>query len=619
LASVPAAETFGNYTLIRHLAMGGMGEVWLANQSGPAGFTRPVVIKRVLRSHNADGRFIELFLNEARLAARLTHPNIVQVIELGQQADEWFMAMEYIHGKTMRALQRTAQGKKERLPVPFVAAVASQALMGLHYAHRLTDENGVRLGVVHRDVSPDNLMVSFDGVVKVLDFGIAKASTAVSSTVAGAVRGKASYVSPEHIRGEPLDGRADVFSLGVVMYELLTGSRPFVGDSDAEKMMQVLTVDPKPLDRIDPSIPKEVSQIVLKAVAKKREDRFATAEAMHLAIEQFLADADERTGPVQLASALRLIAGEPDRLELSPPPVMHTRTFDRGDERSLDALSPSLSSVPSLASAPPPPTTPIASPHALPAQGTGSGLGPAGVTGSGLATAPSRALSIIVLALCATAVVALSALILSLTTRNEAPGDPSAPKPFKKPNAAPTATTSPRPGQNLQAPAAATAETNNLAPTAQAESSAEKPAFESKDARVAPMAPSPTSINPLAAQPVAPKTQKPTDKPPEKTTLPDKSSLAKAKGLDETKVVSKGVAAGPGRIRFLVRPWAEIYLDGESLGITPMEPVKVPPGKSTFVLKNERLRLEKRVTVMVKSGQTVEVREDLTEALRSGN
>jgi serine/threonine-protein kinase len=332
-----------NYLLVRRIALGGMGEVWLARQEGPAGFSRPVVIKRVLPSFSADRQFVEMFLNEARLAGRLTHPNVVQLIELGQDESDWFMALEYVHGHTLRALLRSANERKLSLDWGAVAAVASSALVGLHYAHTLKNEQGRPLQLVHRDISPDNLMLSYDGVVKVLDFGIARVVDAISTTRPGSIRGKLAYLSPEHVRGLPLDGRADVFAMGAVLYELLTGRRAFHGQSDAEKMLQVLESDPPPAHTINPAVPRALSAIVERALKKERDERFASAADMHVAIDETLASLGYLSTPTRLAEWLRSLVGEPPPIDTE---VSGTATHERpgvATERD-DAAPPSFKS-----------------------------------------------------------------------------------------------------------------------------------------------------------------------------------------------------------------------------------------------------------------------------------
>jgi serine/threonine protein kinase len=240
-------QTIGKYRILKHLATGGMGEVFLARQDGLRGFTKVVVVKRLLAQYARDPAFLEMFLNEARLAAQLHHPNIVQVFDLGEEQGQFFIAMEFVHGASLRVVKQKLSDAGRTFEPTMAAFLCAQALNGLQHAHALRDDAGQLLRLVHRDVSPDNLLVGFDGVVKVVDFGIAKASASVSTTTTGTVKGKFAYMAPEYLAGDPIDGRADVYSMGVVLYELLSGTRPFRGNSEPALIMSIMRDDPPPL------------------------------------------------------------------------------------------------------------------------------------------------------------------------------------------------------------------------------------------------------------------------------------------------------------------------------------------------------------------------------------
>jgi eukaryotic-like serine/threonine-protein kinase len=278
----------GKYRILQLLAAGGMGEVFLARHEGPAGFAKPAVVKRILAHLAREPGFVEMFLDEARLAAVLSHPNVVQIFELGEADGTWFIAMEYLHGRTMRALQKEAAKKREHVRPVQAARILSQALTGLHYAHTAAGENGEPLNIVHRDMSPDNVMVGFNGVVKVLDFGIAKAATALTTTRTGQVKGKFAYMAPEQLLAEKVDGRADVYSVGVMLYELLSGSRPFTAPSEAALINLILNTPFTPLAQKAPNVPAELSALVTKALEKDRAARWSTAEEFATALEKFV-------------------------------------------------------------------------------------------------------------------------------------------------------------------------------------------------------------------------------------------------------------------------------------------------------------------------------------------
>jgi serine/threonine protein kinase len=225
-------QTFGNYQLVKKLATGGMAEVWLAKQTGIEGFNRHVVVKRILPHLAEDPEFVHMFLNEAKIASRFNHPNIAQIYDLGEHGEQYFIAMEFIHGEDLGRVMRRAWSTGQWIARHISLRIVADSCQGLYYAHTRLDERGQPLRVVHRDISPQNILISFDGAVKVVDFGIAKASDQVSNTKSGAIKGKFAYMAPEQAAGKPLDARSDIFALGLVLYELITGVRPLKRDSE---------------------------------------------------------------------------------------------------------------------------------------------------------------------------------------------------------------------------------------------------------------------------------------------------------------------------------------------------------------------------------------------------
>ena len=274
--SVPALPVvrslgqLGRYELLSLLAKGGMGEVYLARSRGLAGFEKLVVIKRSLPSLAAEQ---EPLFAEARLVATLQHTNIVQVYDVESDGSTVFMAMEFLHGQDVRAIIRRSWGAGAGLPLDHALAIALAMCAGLHYAHDKRDADGTPLGIVHRDVSPSNVFVTYDGGVKLIDFGIAKATTLPSETQLGTIKGKPGYMSPEQCRGEPLDRRSDVFSLGIMLYEMTTGRRPFQGDSEYMLYREICEVTPPAPSALDPAYPRALEAIVMRALAKNRRDR----------------------------------------------------------------------------------------------------------------------------------------------------------------------------------------------------------------------------------------------------------------------------------------------------------------------------------------------------------
>jgi eukaryotic-like serine/threonine-protein kinase len=283
---------FGRYLLLDRINIGGMAEVWRGKVFGAGGFERLVAIKRILPNIAEDEEFISMFQDEAKISVQLTHANICQIYELNRIGPSLYIAMEYVPGKDLRSIFERARKKGEPPPVPLVCYVIGKLCEGLDYAHRKKDGHGRDLNVVHRDVSPQNVLISFEGEVKVIDFGIAKAAGKVTKTQAGILKGKFGYMSPEQIRGLPLDRRSDVFAIGVCLYELLTGERLFVGESDFQVLEKVRKAEVLPPSTYNRKIPEALERIVLKALAKDPSERFQYASELADELQRFLITSD---------------------------------------------------------------------------------------------------------------------------------------------------------------------------------------------------------------------------------------------------------------------------------------------------------------------------------------
>ncbi|MGZ6142938.1 MAG: serine/threonine protein kinase, partial [Myxococcales bacterium] len=246
--------TFGRYELLKRLAGGGMGEVYLARQRGIDGFSKLLVIKTLLPHLCEDEEFITMFKDEARVTAQLIHPNICQVFEFEQVGGVYYMAMEYLRGEDLRRLWKACEQRGTPLRVPLICRVISDAAAGLDFAHSLRDSKGEPYHIVHRDISPQNILVTFEGGVKVIDFGVAKAAGRAQHTRTGALKGKYSYMSPEQVAGAEVDGRSDIFALGIVLHELLTGRRLFKADSDVQTLARVRECNVAPPSRLNPQL-----------------------------------------------------------------------------------------------------------------------------------------------------------------------------------------------------------------------------------------------------------------------------------------------------------------------------------------------------------------------------
>jgi serine/threonine-protein kinase len=289
--------TFGRYQLLKRLAVGGMAEIYLAKLTGVQGFEKLVVIKRILPNLAAEQRFVQMFLDEARLAASLNHPNVVQIFELGEEQGAFYIAMEFIAGQDLAELMKATRQPGSELPLEIGARVIAEAAAGLHYAHTLKDMRGQPLNLVHRDVTLSNILVTYSGQVKLVDFGIAKAESQQQKTTGGGLKGKYAYMSPEQIMGQPLDARSDLFSLGICMYELLVSRRLFKRDNELNIINDILEGEVPPPSSVRPDVPAELDALVLKALHKEREKRFQSAQEFQQALEGWL-----RTQPMQVSS-----------------------------------------------------------------------------------------------------------------------------------------------------------------------------------------------------------------------------------------------------------------------------------------------------------------------------
>jgi serine/threonine protein kinase, bacterial len=285
-ADLDRGRRIGKYEILTRLSMGGMAELFLAYTAGPGGFRKFVAVKQILPDIKKDESFVKMFLDEARITAAFSNANIGQVFDLGEEDGELYLAMEFISGQNLEQIVKRAAKKMEPLPVGFSARVVRDACLGLHYAHHFTDPSGKPAPVVHRDVSPKNVMVTYTGDVKVIDFGIAKARGRLNRTQVGIVKGTSGYMSPEQVRNEPLDGRTDLFAAGVMLHELTTYSRLFTAPNDTQMMMKIVEGEIQQPRNLNPKVPKELSDVVMRALSRKRDGRFTSGKEMARAIEQ---------------------------------------------------------------------------------------------------------------------------------------------------------------------------------------------------------------------------------------------------------------------------------------------------------------------------------------------
>jgi serine/threonine protein kinase len=337
---------FGKYSLFELIGRGGMAEVYKGRIQGPAGFERTFVVKRILPHLSDDTTFIKMFVEEAKLSARLAHPNIVHIFELGAVDGEYFISMEYIRGhdlsETMRAIWKTMGPPRPEL----VAYIGREACRGLSYAHGLTDENGQLLGMVHRDISPSNVMLSYEGAVKLLDFGIAKAlGDAPEITKSGTMKGKYAYMAPEQTEGDHVDNRSDIFACGIVLHEVLTGRRLFKGANDVQTIERVRRCDVPPPSLQNPAVPPELDAIILKALQRNPANRWADAADMANALDDIVHAS--RFQPDHLAQLLYDLfpteGGGPPRATIPATTISHGSASSSFRSPTVPPISRSIS------------------------------------------------------------------------------------------------------------------------------------------------------------------------------------------------------------------------------------------------------------------------------------
>jgi serine/threonine protein kinase/CheY-like chemotaxis protein len=320
LEAADGGERFGQYTLLDKIAAGGMAEVWKARMRGVEGFQKTVAIKKILPHMTDNSEFVGMFIDEAKLAAQLGHPNIVHIYDLGKIGRDYYIAMEYVEGKDLRSLMNAGRRKGVRMPLALALFIAARLASALDYAHRKRDFDEREMGLVHRDVSPQNVLLSLEGDVKLCDFGIAKAVSKAGQTQMGALKGKLQYMSPEQAWGRAVDARSDLFSLGAVLYEMLTGERLFTGDTEIGVLESVRQGQIRSTRQSDPSIPVEVDEIVARALAYDPQSRFASAGEMKQRIEAVLHTLGLSPDPTDLAAWVhKVLEEEPSSGDWSVP------------------------------------------------------------------------------------------------------------------------------------------------------------------------------------------------------------------------------------------------------------------------------------------------------------
>jgi eukaryotic-like serine/threonine-protein kinase len=542
---------FGKYRIIAHLATGGMAEIFLASQSSLAGFEKLVVVKRILSHLAQEEHFVQMFLDEAKIAAVLNHPNVVQIFDLGKINNQYFIAMEYLSGESLSLLVKTCRQKKLPFPPELAAGIIMQAAEGLHHAHTMTGHDGKPMNIVHRDVSPQNIFVLYDGGVKVVDFGIAHAAMRSSHTRTGTLKGKFSYMSPEQIQGEALDGRSDVFALGIVLWECLTARKLFRQENDL-KLLQSITLEDAPSPRvIAPSVPLALEQITMKALARKREDRFQSASELRTA----------------LAGYLKSVAVEADTMAISR--YMHGIFTDRIAEKrrlieAAEKVDINLDETLFEDLSQPHSDTEHSIPRSTPDQASL-------LSGLQIPNRPHKRrvlqMALLVLLLGGGA---LGGYLLSLRGSHEdgvTTGTPAVDGGEQAEDAASKLSL-----DGLQAAGDEVTPDGGFAPDAGLALDAGL-AVDAGSAKKPPKKQPPDKKNPIVA-----KDNPPQNKEPEVHAQP------------------------PGKLRLDTSPWTEIYFQGKRLGITPLVDVELPGGRIKLRAVNKEMGIDKEIIVEIKPG-----------------
>jgi serine/threonine-protein kinase len=362
LLDVSAGQRLERYELVGELASGGMATVYLGRLVGVGGFQRFVAIKRLHPHLASEDDFVEMFLDEARLAASIHHPNVVPILEVGTSERGYFLVMEYVEGDTLARLLARAFTMGQRIPVPILVRILLDTLAGLHAAHELKDENNDVLGVVHRDVSPQNILVGIDGAARITDFGVARAATRLSSTRAGQLKGKLAYMAPEQAKGVEIDRRADLFSIGTVLWEVLASKRLFKGEGEAETLNRVLFEPIPRLRNVAPDVPSALEIVTMRALERDAQKRYATAAEMADALERAARTTVGIAAGRDVAQYVQVILGDEiaNQREAVRGWLLATenRRSQTGDFVAVSAVTRGVSSVSSSAISIPPPADP---------------------------------------------------------------------------------------------------------------------------------------------------------------------------------------------------------------------------------------------------------------------
>ena len=572
------------YVLTELIASGGMAQVYRGKALGPGGFEKTVAVKMIHPHLSADRDFIDMLIDEAKLTARLTHPNIAQTIDFLKDKNCYFLVMEYIDGQNLRMILKRAEELGRPLTFPDAAFISLGAAAGLGFAHSRTDEGDRHLGIIHRDVSPQNILVSYEGEVKLVDFGVAKAAGRLSVTQTGVLKGKFAYMSPEQADGQALDHRSDLFSLGVVMYELFTGDRLFQGDSDISTLRRVREARVEPPRKTCPEIPEELEAITLRCLAREPGQRYQAAAQLRDDLQLFLS----RVGYFQSSQTLSRYLREAFSEERKKTRKEEEKEFNK---YLTDSGSESAQSSSSLIG-----TTPLLLP--------GSAGKDVTKKLAGKPPAPSW-LKVIFAAVVILMLAAAGFWVYPrLVNTGSGPADPVAPPAAPGPAAAVLPSNPSIPPPPL-VPPSAEREQPRMVSTGEAEKKTPSPPPEKRSfpPAVFPPTPAPKPIEVVKPQPdvVLPSE----DLTPEiKPRTAAKAPAVITPSKNEAPAPAK-TPAEPGILALNVLPWAMVFIDGEKKGRnTPIISLELTPGYHSVRIINTELKVDRTVPFEIKTGAT---------------
>jgi serine/threonine-protein kinase len=550
-----------------------MAEIWLARQSGMAGFSKVLVIKRMISALEADAEFLEMFLSEARVAAQLNHPNIVQIYELGESNGAPYIVMEYLDGESLALVRKQSVTIKQWMSDALAVRVVAQVAEALHAAHSHVAHDGTPTEIVHRDISPQNVIVTFDGAVKIVDFGIAKAAT--QATMSGKLKGKLGYMSPEQGRAEAVDRRADVFSLGIVMYEQLTHTRLYARDSDIEVLRQVISDAPLPrASVVRKDLPPALDEIIAKATARHKEERFATAKDMQLALEDWLRTCGQPSSSTDLAQWMGAAFPERRKQRRALIEAALKGSFTANDPNSLPRLAATPSNSRSGSVAPP-----------LPPQDEDIDLKTMAPTVSD--RSGTRRFPLAAVLVPAVMVLAIGGWFVGVRLKAggdappaPAPGVEAPPTPGTAPATAALAITTDPAGAEI----AIDGEVKGAAPVTLDEIAPGEHVVTAKLAGYQPL------------------------ERPLKLSAGGRSDvmLALVKSPEKAAPLPtvKKPAAAKGKLNLVTKPWATVYLGTARLGDTPLVNVPLPAGRHQLRLVNTEAHVDQSIEVEIEPNET---------------